>query len=144
MYLYSFRRLKEKFDTELQDLERSEQEAKNKYLETKNKLLETEDLVLTLKATIKQLQSQLDDAKDIVEKLSKEKGKMRELAREELKSEVLSMERELKALKENRDKELQMVYARLKNISICSDADFSALFLGLKWPLHVKMSYWRK
>lgn len=106
------RRLKEKFDSELKDLERSESDAKNKYLEVKNKLLESEDLVVTLKATIKQLQLQLDEAKEIAEKFVREKGRLKDLVREELKGEVAGIEKELNDLKMNRDKELQMVYAR--------------------------------
>lgn len=106
------RRLKEKFDSELKDLERAENDAKNKYLVVKNKLLESEDVVVTLKATIKQLQLQLDEARDVAERLTKEKGRLKELVKDELKVEVDGMEKELNNLKMNRDKELQMVYSR--------------------------------
>lgn len=63
--LFCFRRLKEKFDHELLDLERSEHEAKNKYLEVKNRLLEAEEQVMVLRANVKQLQQQLDENKEV-------------------------------------------------------------------------------
>lgn len=116
------RRLKEKFDCELSDLERAESEAKNKYLEVKNKLLESEDAVVTLKATVKQLQLQLDEANSVAERLTREKGRLKELVRDELKVEVDEMEKELNNLRMNRDKELQMVCARFV---------FGGCFVGL-------------
>lgn len=60
------RRIREKLENELHDLEKSEQEAKTKYLETKNKLLESEDNVVTLKATIKQLNIQMVESKEVL------------------------------------------------------------------------------
>lgn len=60
------RRIREKFENELHELEKSEQEAKKKYLETKNKLLESEDNVVTLKATIKQLNIQMVESKEVL------------------------------------------------------------------------------
>lgn len=108
----NFRRLKEKFDNELRDLEKSEQEAKNKYLEVKNKLLESEDEVVTLKAAIKHLQQQLDDSKDISEKLLREKDKMKEVVRAELRNEVELLKKELILVKSERDKELQQIHTR--------------------------------
>lgn len=104
-------------------MERSEEESKNKYLEVKNKLLENEDLVVTLKATIKQLQLQLQETREESAKLVKEKGKMKELVREELKTELADMERELNALKGNRDRELQLVYSRFDCVGVLSKND---------------------
>lgn len=60
------RRLKDKYQQEVQDLEVSEKEAKSKYGETKSKLLETEDVVITLNASIKQLELQLKESQEVI------------------------------------------------------------------------------
>lgn len=62
----TLRRLKVKYDNEIKDLEVSEKDAKNRYTETKTKLLETEDLVISLKASVKQLEVQLNDTKEVL------------------------------------------------------------------------------
>lgn len=106
------RRLKEKFDSEMCDLEKSERNAKNKYLEVKNKLLESEEVVVGLKAAVKQLQTQLEETRNVADKLTNDKMEMKQLVRQELKIEVAAVEKELNDLKLNRDKELQLVHAR--------------------------------
>jgi hypothetical protein len=63
--LYVFRRLKEKFDAEVKDLEVSEKAMKTKYNETKGKLVEKEDEVITLKANVRQLGKELEEARKV-------------------------------------------------------------------------------
>ncbi|KAF2889772.1 hypothetical protein ILUMI_16401, partial [Ignelater luminosus] len=58
------KRLKEKYEKEIKDLEVSESEATTKYSDTKAKLIEAEDAVIHLKATVKQMEIQLHDTKE--------------------------------------------------------------------------------
>jgi len=60
-----FRRLKEKFDAEVRDLEISEQVIKCKYNETKGKLVEKEDEVINLKTNARQIEKELEEAKKV-------------------------------------------------------------------------------
>lgn len=60
-----FRRLKEKFDAEIRDLEVSEKAIKSKYNETKGKLVEKEDEVINLKTNARQLEKELEEAKKV-------------------------------------------------------------------------------
>jgi len=60
-----FRRLKEKFDAEIRELEISERAIKCKYNETKGKLVEKEDLVINLKTSARQTDKELEEAKKV-------------------------------------------------------------------------------
>lgn len=60
-----FRRTKEKYEEEIKDLEKSVNEYKSKYSDTKEKLLNQEDTIINLTTSMKQLQSQLQQAKDV-------------------------------------------------------------------------------
>lgn len=46
-------------------MEAAEKDAKAKYGQTKSRLLETEDTVIGLKASVKQLEGQLEDSKTV-------------------------------------------------------------------------------
>jgi 5-azacytidine-induced protein 1 len=108
------RRLKEKYEKEIVDLEESEREAKNKYIETKKKLVEDEDVIINLKATIDQLQSQLETSKALVLKLQSEREEMKEVVRAEIQTEMESLQKELDSVKSSRDGEIQQLYSRVK------------------------------
>lgn len=117
----------------MKDLEISEREATSKYLEIKNKCLQLEDTVHTLQGTLRQTETQLQSSKEVwyplksvgrnlkkitsnqfqkTEKLENDKTRMKEIVREELKNEISSLEKEVSVLRNDRDKELQQIYAR--------------------------------
>ncbi|XP_076250306.1 centrosomal protein of 131 kDa-like isoform X2 [Rhynchophorus ferrugineus] len=108
------RRLKEKYEKEIKDLELAEKDSKNKYLETKTKLIENEEIIIALQANLKQLEVQLNEQKQLSEKLNKERAELKEVLREEMKKEMESLEKEVAQLKNNRDKEIQQLYSRIK------------------------------
>jgi len=60
-----FRRLKEKFDAEIRDLEISEKAIICKYNETKGKLVQKEDEVINLKTNARQIEKELEEAKKV-------------------------------------------------------------------------------
>ncbi|XP_008196572.3 LOW QUALITY PROTEIN: centrosomal protein of 131 kDa [Tribolium castaneum] len=108
------RRLKEKYEKEILDLEESERESKEKYHTVKKKLVESEDVVINLKATIDQLQSQVDSSKAIALKLQQEREEVKEMMRNEVRQEMESLEKELIKVKDSRANEIQQLYSRVK------------------------------
>ncbi|XP_064213693.1 centrosomal protein of 131 kDa [Tribolium castaneum] len=108
------RRLKEKYEKEILDLEESERESKEKYHTVKKKLVESEDVIINLKATIDQLQSQVDSSKAIALKLQQEREEVKEMMRNEVRQEMESLEKELMKVKDSRDNEIQQLYSRVK------------------------------
>ncbi|XP_025833101.1 centrosomal protein of 131 kDa isoform X2 [Agrilus planipennis] len=108
------RRLREKYENEIKEVEASEREAKIKYTETKTKLAEAEDVAVNLKASIKQLEMQLQEAKEFSDKLLNERNKMKEIVREEMNVQMEKLEKELHNLKNDKEKELQQVYSRVR------------------------------
>lgn len=59
------RRLREKYDKEIKDLESAEKDSKAKFMEVKTILLEREEEILGLKSNLKQLESQLTDYQQV-------------------------------------------------------------------------------
>ncbi|KAK4874278.1 hypothetical protein RN001_013638 [Aquatica leii] len=108
------RRLKEKYEKEIKDLEESERNYNRKYTENKIKLAETEDLIAVLKTTVNQLDGQLLETKAITDRLTKEKENLREILKNEMKQEISHLKTEINDQKNEKEKELQKVYARVK------------------------------
>ncbi|XP_033609333.1 uncharacterized protein LOC111869461 isoform X2 [Cryptotermes secundus] len=133
------RRLKEKFDAEIKDLELSEKAIKTKYNEAKGKLVEKEDEVINLKANARQLQKELEEARKIIDKLSAERAELKEIVRKEVMNQVTAAEQENIRLREemaelrmrhklelsgkddevarrmaDKERQLQQVYSRVK------------------------------
>nr|XP_022903446.1 centrosomal protein of 131 kDa [Onthophagus taurus]XP_022903447.1 centrosomal protein of 131 kDa [Onthophagus taurus] len=108
------RRMREKFENEIKELEKSENEVKLKYGQTKTKLLEYEDVVIHLKGSIKQIENQLSVSQEISAKLTEEKENMKEIVRKEMNEDLKELENEVNRLKSEKDKELNQVYSRVK------------------------------
>lgn len=64
---FYFRRIREKYENEIRDLEISEKESKAKYNEIKTKLLEAENIVLNLTSNTKHLEQQLRDSQEVID-----------------------------------------------------------------------------
>lgn len=62
---FVFRRIREKYENEIRDLEISEKECKIRYGEMKMTLLETENEIILLRNTIKQLEQQLKESHEV-------------------------------------------------------------------------------
>ncbi|XP_066261715.1 centrosomal protein of 131 kDa [Euwallacea similis] len=108
------KRLREKYEKEIKDLEIAEKESKTKFIDTKKKLLESEEIIIGLKATTKQLESQLSEFRQLSENFTKDKEDIKDLLRKEMNDEVRTLEKEIAHLKNNRDKEIQQLYSRIK------------------------------
>ncbi|KAJ8923072.1 hypothetical protein NQ315_001624 [Exocentrus adspersus] len=108
------RRLKEKYEKEIKDLELSEKESKDRYCEMKSKLLDYEETAINLRANIKQLENQVQEYKELSERLTNERNNLKEVVKLEMKDEVQALEKEVAQLKNSRDKELQQLYSRVK------------------------------
>lgn len=60
-YSDDLRRLKDKYELEIRDLEMLEKDAQAKYCDSRSKLLEYEEVILTLRNNLKQLEHQLTE-----------------------------------------------------------------------------------
>ncbi|XP_055706440.1 centrosomal protein of 131 kDa [Phlebotomus papatasi] len=100
-------RLKEKYETELKELERSETSAREKYLETRHRLAESEAAIQNLQANLKQQEIELNHCRKMRDECVTEKETLKESLREELAQET-------KALQKERDAEIQRIYARVQ------------------------------
>ncbi|GAB0097121.1 Centrosomal protein of 131 kDa [Sergentomyia squamirostris] len=113
-------RLKEKYETELKELERSETSAREKYLETRHRLAETEATVQNMQAMLKQTDIELSHCRKMRDDCMTEKETLKESLREEVAQESKTIQKE-------RDAEIQRIYARVQQSIEKKDATIEVL-----------------
>ncbi|XP_058261971.1 centrosomal protein of 131 kDa isoform X4 [Hemibagrus wyckioides] len=104
------KRVREKYEAELRELERSEQVALEKHQEMKKKQSEMEGEILRLQSLLTQREQEITDVTQIRDKLSEERRSLAEVIREEFAERLVVMEDENKRMKV----ELAEVRARLR------------------------------
>lgn len=104
-YDMKLRRIKEKFEIDLKELEIAEARAREKYLETRHRLAETEALVQNMQSSIKQLEIELSHSKRMCNEFIMEKDKILDGAKKEIHQEVDTMKKE-------HGSEIQRIYSR--------------------------------
>ncbi|KAK3529115.1 hypothetical protein QTP70_016547 [Hemibagrus guttatus] len=104
------KRVREKYEAELRELEHSEQVALEKHQEMKKKQSEMEGEILRLQSLLTQREQEITDITQIRDKLSEERRSLAEVIREEFAERLVVMEDENKRMKV----ELAEVRARLR------------------------------
>ncbi|KAL3274189.1 hypothetical protein HHI36_015606 [Cryptolaemus montrouzieri] len=108
------KRIREKYEAEMRDLEMLEKDAQNKYCEARSKLLEYEDVILTLRTSIRQLETQLTEEKLKRSKLEAEREEIRQAIRKEYEDKMQSLENEVEELRTSGDKQVEQLYSRVR------------------------------
>ncbi|XP_062858951.1 centrosomal protein of 131 kDa isoform X2 [Trichomycterus rosablanca] len=104
------KRVREKYEAELQELEHSEQAAVEKQQEMKKRLTEMEGELFRLQAVLSQKEQQITDITQIRDKMAEERRSLAEVIREEFAERLVVMEEENKRMKV----EVAEVRARLR------------------------------
>ncbi|KAF5879814.1 centrosomal protein, partial [Clarias magur] len=104
------KRVREKYEAELRELERSEQGALEKHQEMKRKQVEVEGELLRLQSLLTQKELENADLTQIRDKMSEERRSLAEVIREEFAERLVVMEEENKRMKV----EVAEVRARLR------------------------------
>lgn len=65
-FSFSFSRLKEKYEHEIQDLERSDEKSRELYTDVRTKLAESEANQQNLQSTLKQIEIQLNHSQKVI------------------------------------------------------------------------------
>lgn len=106
-YDLKLRRMKDKFEIDIKELEVAESKAREKYLETRHRLAECDGNMQNMQATIKQLEIELAHSKKLCNEFIIEKKTIHEQAKEDVRSEMDTK------LKEH-DDEIQRIYSRVQ------------------------------
>lgn len=93
------KRLREKYEKELNQSEQSEKDINRKYLEIKKELLQVQGDNETLRVTVKQKGRETDDLKALLEQLQKEKSNFEDVVRQEMADKIARTEQESKNVK---------------------------------------------
>ncbi|XP_007573377.1 centrosomal protein of 131 kDa isoform X2 [Poecilia formosa] len=104
------RRLKEKYDAELRELERSERAAVEKQQEARRQQVEAQGELIRLQAALRQKEQEVQDVTQTRDKLAEERGTLAEVIRQEFADRLVMTEEENRKLKV----EVSEVRARLR------------------------------
>lgn len=119
-YDLKLRRMKDKFEIDLKELEVAESRSREKYLETRHRFAESEGTIQNLHATIKQLEVELNHSKKLCSGFISEKDTIHEKARDEIRAEV-------EAKRKEHEDEIQRIYSRVQKAIQKKDATLEVL-----------------
>ncbi|KAH0629355.1 hypothetical protein JD844_011375 [Phrynosoma platyrhinos] len=93
------KRVRDKYEAELQELERSERKLQERCNELKGRLSETEGETLGLQSLLRQKEQETDDIRKVRDQLAEERSSLSEVIRQEFADRLVSTEEENKRLK---------------------------------------------
>uniref|UniRef100_A0A8C9U7A1 Centrosomal protein 131 n=1 Tax=Scleropages formosus TaxID=113540 RepID=A0A8C9U7A1_SCLFO len=93
------KRVRDKYEAELRELERSERGTQEKYRELKKKQNETENEVIRLQALLRQKEQEVQDITQVRDKLLEERRSMAEVIRQEFAERLVETEEENRRMK---------------------------------------------
>ncbi|XP_020895169.1 centrosomal protein of 131 kDa isoform X2 [Exaiptasia diaphana] len=93
------KRIRNKYESEIKELEKSEANMQAKYNSTKERLLEVEGEVTRLRSQVNQITKQKEDVERVLEKLQEERGKVADIIRQEFADRLVATEEDNKRLK---------------------------------------------
>lgn len=106
-YDLKLRRVKDKFEIDLKEMEVAESRSREKYLETRHRLAECEGTMQNMQTTIKQLDVELSHSKKLCNEFIGEKELVYEKARAEMRTEM-------EAKRKEHEEEIQRIYGRVQ------------------------------
>lgn len=107
---FRIKRLREKYDAEMRELERSERAAVEKQQELRKQQVETEGELIRLQAVLTQKEQEIQDITQTRDKLAEERRSLAEVIRQEFADRLVMTEEENRKLKV----EVSEVRARLR------------------------------
>ncbi|KAJ8318528.1 hypothetical protein KUTeg_003619 [Tegillarca granosa] len=93
------KRIREKFDSEMKDMERSERQALERYNEMKARLTEVEGENECLKVQLRQKDTEIEDLKKLTDKMHRERDRVSDIIRQEFADRIVTTEEENKRIK---------------------------------------------
>ncbi|XP_033923294.1 centrosomal protein of 131 kDa isoform X2 [Melopsittacus undulatus] len=139
------KRIRDKYEMELQELERSERKLQERCNELKGRLAELEGDGIRLQGLLKHKEQEVEEMRKMRDELAQERGGLAEVIRQEFTDRLVGMEEENKRLKaemaemrsrqrleldrlvQEKDKELEEVHRRVKTAVLRKEESVSSL-----------------
>ncbi|XP_029455077.1 centrosomal protein of 131 kDa isoform X2 [Rhinatrema bivittatum] len=139
------KRIRDKYEAELQELERSEQKLQERCNELKGRLVEVEGEKIRLQGLVKQKEQEAEDIRKVKDKLTEERNSLSEVIRQEFADRLVVTEEENKRLKlevselrarhrleldrinREKEEELQEVHMRVKTAIVKKEESVNSL-----------------
>ncbi|KAL0272688.1 UNVERIFIED_CONTAM: hypothetical protein PYX00_005560 [Menopon gallinae] len=93
------KRMRDKFEEDVKELEKTEATLKMKLSDAKARLLEKDDVIADLNSQIHHLQSDMNQLKKLCEEMSAERSNLKEVVGKEFESQLAQSEKEMEDLK---------------------------------------------
>ncbi|NWS47376.1 CP131 protein, partial [Probosciger aterrimus] len=139
------KRIRDKYEVELQELERSERKLQERCNELKGRLAELEGDSIRLQGLLKHKEQEVEEIRKMRDELAQERGSLAEVIRQEFADRLVGTEEENKRLKvemaemrtrqrleldrlvQEKDKELEEVHRRVKTAVLRKEESVSSL-----------------
>ncbi|KAM9537553.1 centrosomal protein of 131 kDa isoform 2-T2 [Guaruba guarouba] len=139
------KRIRDKYEVELQELERSERKLQERCNELKGRLAELEGDSIRLQGLLKHKEQEVEEIRKMRDELAQERGSLAEVIRQEFADRLMGTEEENKRLKaemaemrsrqrleldrlvQEKDKELEEVHRRVKTAVLRKEESVSSL-----------------
>ncbi|XP_057270214.1 centrosomal protein of 131 kDa isoform X2 [Pezoporus wallicus] len=139
------KRIRDKYEVELQELERSERKLQERCNELKGRLAELEGDSIRLQGLLKHKEQEVEEIRKLRDELAQERGGLAEVIRQEFSDRLVGLEEENKRLKaemaemrtrqrleldrleQEKDKELEEVHRRVKTAVLRKEESVSSL-----------------
>ncbi|XP_062480318.1 centrosomal protein of 131 kDa isoform X1 [Pezoporus occidentalis] len=139
------KRIRDKYEVELQELERSERKLQERCNELKGRLAELEGDSIRLQGLLKHKEQEVEEIRKLRDELAQERGSLAEVIRQEFSDRLVGLEEENKRLKaemaemrtrqrleldrleQEKDKELEEVHRRVKTAVLRKEESVSSL-----------------
>ncbi|KAM6240222.1 centrosomal protein of 131 kDa isoform 7-T7 [Spheniscus humboldti] len=139
------KRIRDKYEVELQELERSERKLQERCNELKGRLAELEGESIRLQGLLKHKEQEVEEIRKVMDQLAQERSSLAEVVRQEFADRLVGTEEENKRLKaemvemrarqrleldrvaREKDKELEEVHRRVKTAVVRKEESMSSL-----------------
>jgi len=93
------KRIRDKYENEMKELERSEKVYQERYSQAKEKSNDLENEVIRLRSQVKQKDQEIIDVKKLTDQLQNERGKVTDIVRQEFADRLVTTEEDNKRLR---------------------------------------------
>jgi 5-azacytidine-induced protein 1 len=132
------KRLREKFDSQLRDLERSEQTALAKYNECRQTLADATAELAILRGTAAQRDKELEEVRTLAARLTKERDNVTDVVRKEFDDKIAALEADVDSLRKQLTEERTTNRKELADVQAAKDDELEAIHQRVRAAIAMK------
>jgi 5-azacytidine-induced protein 1 len=132
------RRLREKYEAQVRDVERSEQAALGKFNECRQTVADLTSELAACKGLSTQMERELEDVRGVAARLTKERDAVTEIVRKEFAERIEATEQELDALRQQQSDDRAQHRTEIAEMQASKDAELDGLHQRVRTAIAMK------